>query len=135
MGSRNAVGVSVVPKHNASVYNIGQRQVIASGVPFSRYQSTKADTPLHARNAAALGTRPDEDATQRSTLNFSHKQKIAQSNNDGIHGRVGARYVPTASTEEEIALKPVSQYRAMQTGARVVIRNSDGDGLVARKES
>jgi len=135
MGSRNATGVSVVPKHNASVYNIGQRQVIASGVPFSRSQSTKADTPLHARDSAALGTQPDVQVVQRSTIGLAHKQKVAQSDNDGLHGRVGARYVPTSAIEEEIANKGVSQYRAMQTGARVVIRNSDNDGLVARKNS
>lgn len=135
MGSRNATGIPVVAKHNASTYNIGQRHVTASGVSFARYESSVADTPLYARSSALLGTQPSGNVCQRSTLGQGHKQKVAQSDNDLLHGRVGARYVPCSGVEEEIYLKGVSQYMTTHNGARLVVRNSDTDGIVAREQN
>jgi len=88
MGSVNSNGVPVSPKQNASVYNIGRRQVITSGTFSARTESTVADVPLHARNSAELGTQLDVDLSQRSILEINPKTKITQSTTDTLVERV-----------------------------------------------
>ena len=127
MGSTNAL-----PQNNASVYNIGRRNVIASGEYHSRSESTVATTPVYARSSAGLGTTPDIDIAQRSTLQIVPRQKVTQSNDEVLVSNKGARYIPTAAIEEEIANKDISKRGAVNTGVRIVVREDGKDELIHR---
>ncbi len=133
MGSLNASGIPVVAKQNANVWNIGRSSIVSSGIPQAVHDSKlrKATTPSYARTSAELGTQPSGSIVQRTVVQVGHPQKITESINDTLIVRKGARYIPSASIEEEIALKAISQRSVRHTGNRVTVHNDDG--LVERK--
>lgn len=130
MGSVNAIAQTTV-----SVRSLGRRYEIVTGSSISRTRTTVSTTPLGSRTAAELGTRPNVDEVQRSAFSVGPQEKITQATNDSLHARVGARYLPTAAIEEEIANKPQSQHGVVHTGNRQVVRNSDEDSLIARENN
>ena len=61
------------------------------------------------------------------------KQKVTLAKNDSQVSLSGARDIPTAAIEEEIARKDYTQRAAKSTGNKVVISRNDTDELVGRK--
>ncbi len=130
MGSVNAIQQTLV-----SVRALGRGSSIVTGDSNFRSEEKELTTPVASRTAAELGTRPDVDVASRGTVSTGPEERVDQANNSLLHSRPGARYIPTAATEEEIANKDISQLGVVNTGNRQVVRNSDLDsGLIARED-
>jgi len=143
MPSLDAPGsVPVVDRQNASFRNEGGSLVVTSGLlPQTGPTSSKVSTALlpqgHDRSAAEFGTQPNRATTQYSTLCINPAKKVTTSDDasltSGLISRATGKVAPTAGSQPEIALKPVSQRSTYHTGNKIVIRNSDDDSLVARQ--
>lgn len=131
MGSVNAIAQSLI-----STRALGRGSSIVTGDFISRSESKVLTIPVGSRTAAALGTQPDVDIAQRATVSTGPQERIDQLSNHSLHSRVGARYIPTAAIEEEIANKAISQHGVVHTGNRQVVRSSNIDsGLIARENN
>lgn len=130
MGSVNAIAQSLI-----SVRALGRGSSIVTGDSIFRSESKELTTPVASRTAAELGTQPDVDVASRGTVSTGPEERVDQTSNSLLHSRPGARYIPTAAIEEEIALKAITQRGVVNTGNRQVVRSSDLDsGLIAREE-
>lgn len=145
MGSLDAPGsIKIVDKQNANFRNEGGAIVTTSGLlpqtgPTSSKISTLHETQGFDRSAAEFGTQPDKDKSQYSTLCINPGKKVATSDDaslgEGTISLETGKVEPSAVDQPEIFLKPVSQRSTYHLGGKVVIRNSDTDGLVGRKDN
>lgn len=130
MGSVNAIAQSLI-----SVRALGRGSSIVTGDFISRSETKTLTVPVSSRTAAELGTQPDVDISSRSTVSTGPEERVDQASNSLLHSRPGARYIPIAAIEEEIANKAISQHGVVHTGNRQVVRNSDFDSLIAREDN
>jgi len=144
MGSLNAPNIPVVDKQNANFRNEGGALVTTSGLapqqgPTSQKTSTLGLPQGFNRSTAEFGTQPDTVISQYSTLCIGPAKKVARSNDqsltDGLVSRNTGKVDPDADNQPEIALKSITQRSTYNTGGRVVIRNSENDGLIARQSN
>jgi len=145
MPSFDAPGeVPVVNKKNISLRNQGGALVTTSGLlpqtgPTSVKTSTIHETQGHDRAAADFGTQADRVKTQYSTVNLGVTKKTTTSDDstlasENIKTTLGGP-VPTAQSQPEIRLRSVSQRSTYNTGAKIVIRDSNHDQLIDRKSN
>ena len=143
MPSFDAPNIPVVNKQNTSLRNEGGALVTTSGLLPQGETSVKTssihDPQGHDRSAASFGTQADREKTQYSTLNLGGTQKVTTSDDasltDGDIKTTSGGPVPTALSQPEIRLKPVSQKSTYHTGGKVVIRNSDNDNDIVRQSN
>lgn len=136
MGSLNAPGsIQIVTKQNASWRNEGGALVTVSGLlpqtgPTSSKTSTLNDPQQQNRTAASFGTNANEEVTQYSTLCINPGKKVTTSDDASLTGGEislnTGKVAPDATSQPEIALKPVSQQSSYHTGNKLVVRNKDG---------
>lgn len=144
MGSLNSAAISVVSKDNKTIRNQGGSIVTtrlndAQTGPTSSKTSTTFNPDVVFRSEAELGTQPDENIAQRSTVRLGGLEKIATSDDASLsHGLIN-RFIggvaPDENNQPEIGLKGVSQNSSYHTGNRIVVRNSDDDGLISREDN
>ncbi len=140
MGSLSASGIPVVSKARGTLRNIGGAITTNTDSSIQGAMGIKTNTQQevggHNRPVSELGTRPDKEVQQYSTLCISPAKKVATSNepslDSGLVSRDLGKVAPDAGTQPEIANKPVSQRSTYHTGNRIVVRNSDDDSLVDR---
>ena len=136
MGSLNSPGsINIAAKQNASWRNEGGAIASESGLavqsgPTSQKTTTLIDPQQQNRTAASFGTNADRTLTQYSTLCISPGKKVTTSDDasldtPAISLNMG-KVAPDATSQPEIALKPVSQQSSYHTGNRLVVRNKDG---------
>lgn len=145
MGSLNSPGsIDVVGKQNANFRNEGGSIVVTSGLFPQRGPTSSKVSTTHVpqglnRSVAEFGTQPDRGVSQYSALCISPAKKITTSNDAsldvGLVSRTTNTVVPDSGNQPEIANKPVSQRSTYHLGGRVVVRNSDNDGLVGRNSN
>lgn len=145
MGSLNSPGsIQIADKQNASWRNEGGALTVVSGLPAqtgptSVKVSTLNDPQQQNRSAASFGTNTDEVTAQYSTLCINPGKKVTTSDDkslqDGLIKLSTEKVAPTAVSQPEIALKPVSQQSTYHLGGKVVIRNSDDDSLIGRNSN
>lgn len=143
MGSLNAAGISVVSKARGTLRNIGGAITTntdssiqgAMGIKTNTQQETEG----HNRTAAELGTQPDVEVQQYSTMCVAPTKKVASSNDAALDtapvSRDIGKIAPDSGTQPEIANKAVSQHSTYNTGNRTVVRNSDKNTLIARNDN
>jgi hypothetical protein len=141
MTSLDALNIPVVPKQNTSLRNEGGSLVTTSGLapqqgPTSIKTTTVLDPQPHDRDVASFGTQVNETTVQYSTLNVGRAQKVTTSDDasltDGDISFTSGGPAPTATSQPEIANKPISQRSAYNTGNRIVISDSDSSSVVER---
>lgn len=145
MGSLNAPGaVQIADKQNANFRNEGGALVTTSGLlpqtgPTSQKISTLHDPQGFDRSAAEFGTQPPVGSSQYHTVCQSPAKKTSTSNDkslaEGLISRATTTVAPSATDQPEIANKPVSQHSTYHLGGKVVLRNSDQDSLVGRRDN
>jgi hypothetical protein len=134
MGSLDASGIPVVQKSSLSYRNVGRAVTFTAGL-IPNDESLLIDTPQYARSAAQLGTQPDKDVSQRSALSLSDTTKVAQSTDDSLVSRAYNTVVPESGSQPEIFLRVETNRSYAHPNNRVVIRQSENDGLVDRKRN
>lgn len=131
MGSVNLLSQTLM-----SVRALGRGSSIVTGDSISRSETKQLTVPVDSRTSAELGTQPDVGTAQRATVSIGPEERVDQANVDLLHSRPGARYIPTAAIEEEIANRAVSQRGVVNTGNRQVVRSSDfNSGLISRENN
>ncbi len=144
MPSFDAPGIPIVPRQNTSLRNEGGSLVTTSGLapqqgPTSTKSSTVLDPQPHDRSAASFGTQVNRTTVQYSALNVGGAQKVTTSDDasftDGDISLTSGGPAPTATSQPEIANKPISQRSVYNTGNKIVVSDSDTSGVIERHEN
>ena len=137
MASLNASGVSVVPKQNVGWRSYGRNIAVTSGSnPYGQDSISLAvveGVPAYARASVDFGTQ--STPVVDSFLREGGLVKHAESVDDTVVARILAEVPITSGNQPEVALKPITQRSVNHNNNKLVIRESERDGLVSREDN